>query len=77
MKDVKSSALDYDDCKIKYGKDHSSVTLDELQQNVEDEIKDTVRDLSDDFNFKKSEKEYDNSFNDLDLLDFGDYLKNT
>lgn len=75
MNDVNSSILDYDDHKIKYGRNHNAVTLEQLQQNVEDEIKDAVRDLNDDFNFKKSEKEYDDSFNDLDLLDFGDYFK--
>lgn len=75
MNDVNSSILDYDDHKIKYGRNHNAVTLEQLQQNVEDEIKDAVRDLNDDFNFKKSEKEYDDSFNDSDLLDFGDYFK--
>jgi len=77
MNDVNSSILDYDDNKIKYGRNHNTVTLEQLQQNVEDEIKEAVRDLNDDFNFEKSEKEYDDNFSDLDLLDFGDYFKNT
>lgn len=77
MKDVTSSALDYDDYKMNYVKDGSCVTLDELQQNVEDEIKDSVRDLKDDFSFKMSERKYDDNFNDLDLLGFRDYFKNT
>lgn len=76
MNDVNSSVLGYEDHETKYGKDRSSLTLDQLQRNVEDEIKDAVRDLRDDFNFQKSEKEYDDSFSDLDLIDFGDYLKN-
>lgn len=75
MNDVNSSILDYDDHKIKYGKNRPTVTLEQLQRNVENEIKDAVRDLNDDFNFKKSDKEYDDSFNESNMFELEDYFE--